>query len=155
MKTSHGVPSSALSADSVLILALSDGSVELRLLDTRLSLLQKLTTKIHLQGPVDRCGRPRICALDVGPTEAPVLVAVTHCDGSIEVHALPGIDWNVGLLGAVGEYVDSKLKMMKGTVHHAQSVAVSTFDRAKDLANAAKDVAGEALSAINNFMYRT
>lgn len=83
----------------------------------------------------------------VGPKEAVILLAAGHDDGTLVLQLLPDADGSVSFLSNVRRLlgVSSKLKMVKGTVQQAQSLAMSTLGSAKAVTSTARDIAGEAL----------
>ncbi|GLE11245.1 hypothetical protein PINS_up023599 [Pythium insidiosum] len=89
-----------------------------------------------------------------GPDEATILLVTGHTDGSAVVHLLPDADGTVTLLGNLRRLlgVNSKLKMVKGTMQQAQTLALSTLGSAKAATNTARDIAGEALGEAKSIM---
>ncbi|RLO04621.1 hypothetical protein DYB28_006280 [Aphanomyces astaci] len=85
---------------------------------------------------------------DIGPHEADMLAVTGHADGSLVWHVLPDADGHLSVLGSVGRFLNlnSKLKVVKGTVQQAQKLAISTIDNAHAVSNTAKDIADEAKS---------
>jgi hypothetical protein len=63
------------------------------------------------------------------------------------IHLLPDADGSVSLLSNLRRLlgVSSKLKMVKGTVQHAQNLAWTTLGNAKAVTSTARDIAGEAI----------
>lgn len=88
-----------------------------------------------------------VSATSVGPKEAVILLAAGHCDGTLMLQLLPDADGSVSFLANVRRLlgVSSKLKMVKGTVQQAQSLAMSTLGSAKAVTTTARDIAGEAI----------
>lgn len=88
-----------------------------------------------------------VSAMCVGPKEAVILLAAGHDDGTLVLQLLPDADGSVSFLSNVRRLlgVSSKLKMVKGTVQQAQSLAMSTLGSAKAVTSTARDIAGEAL----------
>ncbi|KAF0717081.1 Aste57867_2508 [Aphanomyces stellatus] len=91
------------------------------------------------------------CAV-MGPQEAVMLAVTGHVDGSLVWHLLPDADGRISLLGSVGRFlnINSKLKVVKGTVQQAQKLAISTIDNAQAVTNTAKDIADEAKSMMQS-----
>ncbi|EGZ09163.1 hypothetical protein PHYSODRAFT_524125 [Phytophthora sojae] len=88
-----------------------------------------------------------ISATCFGPKEAVILLASGHEDGTLSLQLLPDASGSVSFLANVRRLlgVSSKLKRVKGTVQHAQTLAMSTLDNAKAVTSTARDIAGEAL----------
>ncbi|KAF4149134.1 Beige/BEACH domain [Phytophthora infestans] len=88
-----------------------------------------------------------ISAMCLGPKEAVILLASGHEDGTLSLQLLPDASGSVSFLANVRRLlgVSSKLKRVKGTVQHAQTLAMSTIDNAKAVTSTARDIAGEAL----------
>jgi hypothetical protein len=88
-----------------------------------------------------------ISATCFGPKEAVILLASGHEDGTLSLQLLPDANGSVSFLANVRRLlgVSSKLKRVKGTVQHAQTLAMSTLDNAKAVTSTARDIAGEAL----------
>ncbi|CAI5739049.1 unnamed protein product [Hyaloperonospora brassicae] len=88
-----------------------------------------------------------ITATCFGPEEAVILLASGHEDGTLSLQMLPDASGSVSFLTNVRRLlgVSSKLKRVKGTVQHAQTLAMSTLDNAKAVTSTARDIAGEAL----------
>ncbi|KAL8000464.1 putative BEACH domain, concanavalin A-like lectin/glucanase domain superfamily, PH-BEACH [Plasmopara halstedii] len=88
-----------------------------------------------------------ISATCFGPKEAVILLASGHKDGTLSLQLLPDASGSVSFLTNVRRLfgVSSKLKRVKGTVQHAQTLAMSTLDNAKAVTNTARDIAGEAI----------
>ncbi|KAG3179672.1 hypothetical protein PC128_g15840 [Phytophthora cactorum] len=88
-----------------------------------------------------------ISAMCFGPKEAVILLASGHEDGTLSLQLLPDASGSVSFLANVRRLlgVSSKLKRVKGTVQHAQTLAMSTLDNAKAVTSTARDIAGEAL----------
>ncbi|KAH7465661.1 Lipopolysaccharide-responsive and beige-like anchor protein [Phytophthora ramorum] len=88
-----------------------------------------------------------ISATCFGPKEAVILLASGHSDGTLSLQLLPDASGSVSFLANVRRLlgVSSKLKRVKGTVQHAQTLAMSTIDNAKAVTSTARDIAGEAL----------
>uniref|UniRef100_A0AAV1V083 Uncharacterized protein n=1 Tax=Peronospora matthiolae TaxID=2874970 RepID=A0AAV1V083_9STRA len=88
-----------------------------------------------------------ITAMSFGPEEAVILLASGHEDGTLSLQMLPDASGSVSFLTNVRRLlgVSSKLKRVKGTVQHAQILAMSTFDNAKAVTSTARDIAGEAI----------
>ncbi|KAH9101297.1 hypothetical protein LEN26_015757 [Aphanomyces euteiches] len=91
------------------------------------------------------------CAV-VGPQEAVMLAVTGHADGSLVWHLLPDADGRMSLLGSVGRFlnINSRLKVVKGTVQQAQKLAISTIDNAQAVTNTARDIADEAKSMMQS-----
>nr|CCA20816.1 neurobeachinlike protein putative [Albugo laibachii Nc14] len=87
-----------------------------------------------------------ICTTALGPREASLLLAVGLDDGTLVMHLLPEADGSVSFLSSMGRLfgVNAKLKMVKETVHQAQSLALTTLGNAKAVTSTARDIAGEA-----------
>ncbi|DAZ96650.1 TPA: hypothetical protein N0F65_009213 [Lagenidium giganteum] len=122
----------------LIILTLSCGKIRFHRLDDFV-VVQEYLTPAHLSSP--------IAATCVGPNEAVILLASGHQDGSLVLHLLPDADGSVSFLTTMRRLlgVNAKLKMVKGTVQQAQSLAMSTIGNAKAVTNTARDIAGEAL----------
>ncbi|KAG7398364.1 hypothetical protein PHYBOEH_011272 [Phytophthora boehmeriae] len=88
-----------------------------------------------------------ISATSFGPKEAVILLASGHDDGTLSLQLLPDASGSVSFLANVRRLlgVSAKLKRVKGTVQHAQTLAMSTLDNAKAVTSTARDIAGEAL----------
>lgn len=88
-----------------------------------------------------------ISAMCFGPHEAVILLASGHQDGTLSLQLLPDASGSVSFLTNVRRLlgVSSKFKRVKGTVQHAQTLAISTLDNAKAVTSTARDIAGEAL----------
>ncbi|KAE8908643.1 hypothetical protein PF005_g17228 [Phytophthora fragariae] len=88
-----------------------------------------------------------ISATCFGPKEAVILLASGHEDGTLSLQLLPDASGSVSFLANVRRLlgVSSKFKRVKGTVQHAQTLAMSTLDNAKAVTSTARDIAGEAL----------
>ncbi|OQR90799.1 BEACH domain-containing protein [Achlya hypogyna] len=127
----------AVSADGLLVLAYLSAAVRFYRLDD-LEVVHEYKTPPELPAAIT-CGA-------VGPQEAVMLAVTGHADGSLVWHRLPDADGRVSLLGSVGRFLNlnSRLKVVKGTVQQAQSLAMSTMDNARAVTNTAKDIAGEA-----------
>ncbi|CAI5714606.1 unnamed protein product [Peronospora effusa] len=88
-----------------------------------------------------------VTATCFGPQEAVILLASGHEDGTLSLQLLPDASGSVSFLTNVRRLlgVSSKLKRVKGTVQHAQTLALSTLDNAKAVTSTARDIAGEAI----------
>ncbi|RLN70573.1 hypothetical protein BBJ28_00008885 [Nothophytophthora sp. Chile5] len=88
-----------------------------------------------------------ISAMCFGPKEAVILLALGHDDGTLALQLLPDASGSVSFLANVRRLlgVSAKLKRVKGTVQHAQTLAMSTLGNAKAVTSTARDIAGEAL----------
>ncbi|CAI5738066.1 unnamed protein product [Peronospora destructor] len=88
-----------------------------------------------------------VTATCFGPKEAVILFASGHGDGTLSLQLLPDASGSVSFLTNVRRLlgVSSKLKRVKGTVQHAQTLALSTLDNAKAVTSTARDIAGEAI----------
>lgn len=93
-----------------------------------------------------------------GPNEAVIVILTGHTDGSMVLHLLPDADGSVSFLSNLRRLfgVNAKLKMVKGTVQQAQTLAWTTIGNAKAVTSTARDIAGEALgeakSMVEGFM---
>ncbi|TDH66045.1 hypothetical protein CCR75_007127 [Bremia lactucae] len=95
-----------------------------------------------------------ISATCLGPKEAVVLLAVGHEDGTLSMYLLPDASGSVSFVANVRRLfgVSSKLERVKGTVHQAQTLAMSTLGNAKAVTNTARDIAEEALGEAKGMM---
>ncbi|RLN64587.1 hypothetical protein BBJ29_003287 [Phytophthora kernoviae] len=96
-----------------------------------------------------------ISATCFGPKEAVILLASGHDDGTLSLQLLPDASGSVSFLANVRRLlgVSAKLKRVKGTVQHAQTLAMSTLDNAKAVTSTARDIAGEALEFCERLAY--
>ncbi|KDO23700.1 hypothetical protein SPRG_10478 [Saprolegnia parasitica CBS 223.65] len=126
-----------VSPDGGLVLAHLEFAVRVYRLDD-LAILHEYKTSTELPAAIT-CGA-------VGPSEAIMLAVTGHADGSLVWHRLPDADGRVSVLGSVGRFlnINSRLKVVKGTVQQAQTLAMTTMDNARAVTNTAKDIAGEA-----------
>lgn len=101
--------------------------------------VQEYVSPEHVVSPVS--------ATCFGPSEAVILIASGHSDGTLVLQLLPDADGSVSFLASVRKMlgVSSKLKMVKGTVQQAQNLAMTTLGSAKAVTSTARDIAGEAL----------
>ncbi|TYZ69038.1 hypothetical protein PybrP1_000307 [[Pythium] brassicae (nom. inval.)] len=101
--------------------------------------VQEYASPEHVASPVS--------ATCFGPSEAVILIASGHSDGTLVLQLLPEADGSVSFLASVRKMlgVSSKLKMVKGTVQQAQNLAMTTLGSAKAVTSTARDIAGEAL----------
>lgn len=129
-----------LSTEGDLVILTIDEPCVIRLcrLDD-LSVAQEYDTRGHSEAAIS--------VASFGPEEATILVVTGYSDGSLVLHLLPDADGSVSLLGNLRRLlgVNSKLKMVKGTVQQAQNLAWTTLGNAKAVTSTARDIAGEAI----------
>ncbi|KAF1320931.1 Kinase a-anchor protein, partial [Globisporangium splendens] len=128
-----------LSAEGDLVfLTVSPGMIRICRLED-FACVQEYLSPDHIASPIS--------AIYFGPKEAVVLIASGHEDGTLVLQLLPDADGSLSLLASVRKMlgVSSKMKMVKGTVQHAQNLAMTTLGNAKAATNTARDIAGEAL----------
>lgn len=103
------------------------------------TVVQEYASPAHVAAPTS--------ATCVGPSEAVVLLASGHSEGTLVLQLLPDADGSVSFLASLRKMlgVSSKLKIVKGTVQQAQNLALTTLGNAKAVTNTARDIAGEAL----------
>uniref|UniRef100_K3W8J6 BEACH domain-containing protein n=1 Tax=Globisporangium ultimum (strain ATCC 200006 / CBS 805.95 / DAOM BR144) TaxID=431595 RepID=K3W8J6_GLOUD len=129
----------ALSAEGDLVfLTVSPGMIRICRLED-FACVQEYLSPDPIKSPIS--------ATCFGPKEAVVLIASGHEDGTLVLQLLPDADGSLSLLASVRKMlgVSSKMKMVKGTVQHAQNLAMTTLGNAKAATSTARDIAGEAL----------
>ncbi|OQS04079.1 hypothetical protein THRCLA_03638, partial [Thraustotheca clavata] len=131
----------AVSPDGGLVIAYLESTIRFYRLDDFMI--------VHEYRNPDEMRAPISCGI-LGPCEASMLAVTGHADGSLVWHQLPDADGRVSLLGSVVLNINSRLKVVKGTVQQAQSLAITTMDNARAVTNTAKDIAGEAKTLMQN-----